>query len=70
MTQQETRTRICTAFVDGTACGRRDVCTRVVTRNLSRQTVSKHWVCGQCRERMKLPDYDVLIYPGGMRPWT
>lgn len=67
--QQRTETRICTAFIDGEPHGKRDVCTRVVTRDGSGRTVSKHWCCGECRERMGLPEHDVLLYPGGQRPW-
>jgi hypothetical protein len=62
----------CTAFTpEGRPhrCGRRDGCTRVVLRHKGR-TVEKHWVCGDCRERMKLPDHSVAIDEHQrMRPW-
>lgn len=59
----------CTAFVDGKPHGKRDSCTRVVTRNRAGMTLQKHWVCGECRQRMKLPGHSVLITHDGIRPW-
>ena len=59
------RTR-CTAFVPVTPdknrrCGRLDDCTRVVVKAGNRKI--KHYVCAECRKRMKLPEHDTTYTP-------
>lgn len=56
----------CTIHLDGpdTACGRHDHCTTVITafrRDPAGHQLVEHHVCGPCRERLRLPDYDCTI---------
>ena len=52
-----------------TACGRHDTCTRVVTKHRG-VTQHKHWVCSECRARMRIPEFDCQIDEHQtIRPW-
>lgn len=65
------RETTCTVHIDGpdTACGRRDQCTRVVMKHQG-VTTHKHWVCTECRTRMRLPEFDCQIDEHqNIRPW-
>lgn len=62
MPNQALETHTCTAFTDPPErCGKRDLCSRVITRSAMGATLHKHWVCADCRKRMDLPEYSVII---------
>ena len=56
------RRAVCTVHDDqGGTCGREDQCTRVVTVDTDGKVQHEHWVCGGCRRRMSLPEWDVTL---------
>lgn len=61
--------RTCTAYTaEGKPhrCGKKGRCTRVVLKANGR-TTEKHWVCADCRHRMSLPGYSVVVEARGGR---